>query len=353
MKHGLIILFAALLVFFKPGWSQDLDETLQKLSQDAAAAYLNPISSAFSTDLNGAWFHKAPVAKVKSFNLEIGFVGMGAQFPTDAKTFSTNGFFRFNETQARNMVSGQGYSEDVENALVDQLTQEAFEVSISGPTIIGSPDEHIMLTFPAKTFTVNGESYTVPEQNVDLDIGGFRELANAEWLPLIAPQISIGTLFGTQATVRYLPEREIQPGMGNFKYFGYGIQHNPAVWLPFGLPFDVGLNYFTQTMDVGSTLNVKASGYGINVSKQLGWRALNITPYAGFLLEDATMRVTYDYTVQTPGGTVTDKIDFDLPAENKSRVNIGINVRFVLLNVNVDYNIGKYNSITAGIFLAI
>ncbi len=353
MKHSLIILSVALLVFFKSGWAQELDETLQKLSQDAAAAYLNPISSAFSTDLNGAWFHKAPEAKVKSFNLEIGFVGMGAQFPTDAKTFSTNGFFRFNETQARSMVSDQGYSEDVENALVDQLTKEAFEVSISGPTIIGSPDEHIMLTFPAKTFTVNGESYNVPEQNVDLNIGGFRELANAEWLPLIAPQISIGTLFGTQATVRYLPEREIQPGMGKFKYFGYGIQHNPAIWLPFGLPFDVGLNYFTQTMDVGSTLNIKASGYGINVSKQLGLRALNITPYAGFLIEDATMRVTYDYTVQTPGGLVTDKIDFDLPTENKSRVNIGINVRFVLLNVNVDYNIGKYNSITAGIFLAI
>ncbi len=351
----LLIVFATTL-FIRTGWTQEeetLEGTLNRLSQDAAAQYLNPVSSAFGANLNGAWFHRAPKPIIKGFNLEIGIVGMGAQFPTDAKTFFSEGTFRFNETQARNMVSNQGLSQNEEDALVDKLTQEPFNVSIAGPTIIGNPDEHIMVHFPGKTFQVNGQDYTVPAQDIDLNIGGFRDLANANWLPLLAPQVTIGTLFGTQGTFRYLPARELQAGMGTFKYFGYGIQHNPMVWLPIDLPFDVALSYFNQKLQVGDLLTTKAHGYGINISKQLGLRALNITPYAGYFREDSRTQVTYDYTIQTPGGLVTDRIDFEIPGENKSRISMGVNIRFVLVNLNVDYNIGTYNSITAGLFLAL
>ncbi len=330
-----------------------LQETLDMLSQDAASQYLNPISSAFGTDLNGGWFHRAPEAKVKGFNLELGIVAMGAQFPTTAKSFSTSGSFRFNETQARAMVSNQGLSKDEEDALVDQLTAQYFDVTIAGPTIIGNPDDHITVTFPGKTFHVNGQDYTVPEQNVDLNVSGFRDLANAEWLPLATPQLTLGTLFGTQGTIRYLPPQELQAGMGTVKYFGYGIQHNPMIWLPVDLPFEVALSYFDQKLEIGDILTTTAHGFGVNISKQLGWRALNLTPYAGYFIEDANMEVTYDYSIQTPSGIVNDRIRFDIPGENKSRVSLGLNIRFILVNLNIDYNIGKYNSVTAGLFLAI
>ncbi len=357
MKSLILISVVLSALFFTPTvWAQDnatLEETLNQLSQDAAAQYLHPISSAFGANLNGAWFHRAPEPKVKGFNIELGFVGMGAKFPSAAKTFSTEGSFRFNEIQARNMVKNQGLSQEEEDALVDKLTQEYFKVSIAGPTIIGNPDEHIMVKFPGKTFTVNGQDYTVPEQNIDLNIGGFRDLANANWLPLAAPQLTIGTLFGTQGTFRYLPPRELQAGMGTFKYFGYGIQHNPMVWLPVDLPFNVALSYFNQKLEIGDLLTTKAHGYGINISKRLGLRALNITPYAGYFLEDSNMEVRYDYSIQTPGGMVHDQIQFEIPGENKSRISLGINVRFILINLNVDYNIATYNSITAGLFLAL
>ncbi len=351
------ILFAFLILLScRFSFAEDdetLQETLKMLSQDAASQYLNPISSAFGTDLNGAWFHRAPEPKIKGFNIELGIVAMGAQFPTDAKSFSTAGFFRFDEQQARSMVSEQDLSDDEEDALVDKLTAQYFDVSIAGPTIIGDPDENIMVKFPGKTFNVNGKDYTVPEQNIELPVSGFRDLANANWLPLGAPQLTIGTLFGTQGTIRYLPPRELQAGLGTFKYFGYGIQHNPMVWLPVDLPFNVAVSYFNQKLEIGDLLTTNAHGYGINISKQLGLRALNITPYAGYFVEDSKMKVTYDYSIQTPGGIVNDHIDFEIPGENKSRVSVGLNIRFVLINLNVDYNIGKYNSITAGLFFAI
>ena len=357
MKSLIVMLIVIVSMFLsKFTFAQEdatLQETLKALSRDAASQYLNPISSAFGTDLNGAWFHRAPEPKIKGFNIELGIVGMGARFPTDAKSFSVSGTFRFDETQARAMVSNQGYSQQEQDALVDKLTAQYFDVSISGPTIIGSPDEHITVKFPGKTFDVNGQNYTVPEQNIDLNVGGFRDLANADWLPLMSPQLTIGTLFGTQATIRYLPPKELQAGMGTFKYFGYGIQHNPMVWLPIDLPFNVALSYFNQKLEVGDLLTTNAHGMGINISKQLGFRALNITPYAGYFLEDSKMEVNYDYSIQTPGGLVNDHISFEIPGENKSRISVGLNIRFVLVNLNVDYNIGKYNSITAGLFLAI
>ena len=72
-----------------------LEETLGILSADAAKKYLSPISSAFGSDLNGGWFHRAPEAKKFGFDLEIGFVVMGSFFPTEAQRFLTEGTFVF------------------------------------------------------------------------------------------------------------------------------------------------------------------------------------------------------------------------------------------------------------------
>ncbi len=332
---------------------ETLDETLKSLSMDAAQKYLNPISSAFGANLNGGWFHRAPKSKILGFDFELGIVGMGAKFPTDAKSFSTSGRFRFSEEEARQMVAGQGFPQEAENALVDQITSEYYNVTISGATIIGNPEDYITVGYPGKTYSYEGQTYSVPSTNIVLPIGGFKDLANTNWLPLGAPQLTIGTIFGTQATFRYLPSRELQEGLGTFKYFGFGIQHNPKIWLPLLLPVDFAVSFFTQKLEVGTLLTTTTNAFGINVSRQFGPRALNLTPYAGFMLENSKMEVTYNYVVQTPQGAVTEKIDFTLTGENRSRIILGMNIRFVLVNLNVDYNIGKYQSITAGLFLAI
>jgi hypothetical protein len=65
------------------------------------------------------------------------------------------------------------------------------------------------------------------------------------------------------------------------------------------------------------------------------------------------MTFTYDYTLDTPTGKIPQKVVFDLEGENKSRLTIGLSVKILLVNVNADYNIGKYNSYSAGIMIII
>jgi len=345
---------------------EDLKETLQRLSEDAAKSYVRPVVSAFGSNLNGGWFHKAPPAKIFSLDLELGLKGMGTFFPEDReyKHFSTSGKFQFNSEQAREIVLntiGLGLPQAEEDALVDQITDMEFTVGISGATIIGESDDYITINFSGGdiTFThpLGGtQTETVDPMVITLEgIGGLGDiLADISFLPFAAPQVGIGTILGTRAVFRYIPEIEI-PGVdvtediGAFSWFGWGVQHNPGVFFPTPLPLDISVGFFKQTLKVGDIFEANTTAYGLTVSKQLGTGAFNITPYAGYLIEKSEMHFTYDFVVDDE----EFEIDFTLEGENKSRITLGLSLRLLLFNINADYNIGNYNSITVGFMFAI
>ncbi len=86
------------------GNSNDLQGSIEKLSQDAAKQYVNPVVTGFGSDLNAGWFHRAPMASVAQFDLEFGVVAMGTVFSDEHKVFNTNGQFQFNSSQAGTLV---------------------------------------------------------------------------------------------------------------------------------------------------------------------------------------------------------------------------------------------------------
>ncbi len=330
---------------------RSLEETLQMLSEDAAKKYINPISSAFGANLNGAWFHRAPKPKKVGFDFEFGFVAMGSFFPDDATSFETTGEFRFSTNEANQLVAGQ--DDQVKPYLVEQITSKTYTVGISGATVIGASDDYIKINFPGDQFTKDGQTFIVASQDIRTPVAGYGDLAESNVLPLAAPQLSIGTIFGTQATFRYLPDTELNDDLGTLKYFGFGIQHNPEIFFPNFLPVNVAASFFTQKLEVGDMFKTTTTAFGINVSRQFGPGIVNVTPYAGFMLESAKMEVTYDYIVDTPTGQYTQQINFELEGENKSRFTLGLNIKLLIFNINADYNFGKYNSATAGVFFAI
>jgi hypothetical protein len=120
------------------------------------------------------------------------------------------------------------------------------------------------------------------------------------------------------------------------------------------LPLDVCASFFTQTLDVGSVLTTKATAFGVNASKRFGPGALNITPYAGFMLESSTMTFNYTSNLTTPGGG-TQQVTVNLPlkGDNKSRLTLGLSLKILFLNINADYNISTYNSYTGGVMFII
>ncbi len=323
-----------------------LEETLEILSADAAKKYLSPISSALGSDLNGGWFHRAPEATKIGFDLEIGFVVMGSFFPTEAQHFLTEGTFVFSDQEARFLLNQAGVNpgsvqgQQLLGILTDPNNPSA--VQISGATIIGSSTDSIIVKM--LTGQLGGQAVKLP-------VAGFGDLADVNVLPLAAPQFSIGTFWGTQATFRWLPSVELSADLGKFSYFGFGLQHNPGIWFGDPLPIDLAVGFYTQNLEIGTLFTTKTTAFGINASKRLGWGALNLTPYAGFLIENSDMQVAYDYVIRDSNGLPisTQNITFELEAENKSRFTIGLSLKLLLFNLNADYNFGKYNSFTAGL----
>ncbi|GJQ20890.1 MAG: hypothetical protein HBSIN02_12450 [Bacteroidia bacterium] len=357
-----ICLFCAVLFFFLPYApvlaqsenGDDLEATLGNLAQDAAKAYIAPIVSGFGADLNSGWFHRAPWATPFGFDLEFGLVAMGTIMEESHRSFTLEGNFHFTDAMASELAQqaapgNPGAWNDIKNAI---LAQE-FTVTFTGPTIVGSKQDSLLINFPGKTIDVNGTPYNLPVYASGLPVRGLLEEAN--FVPLGTPQLSLGTFLGTQFTFRYLPEVQIDEKIGKFKYFGFGIQHNPMVW--FGgedaLPFEVAAAYFTQNLKIGSLMDASATAYGVNASIRLGWGFLNLTPYAGFLLETSTMKWAYDYTVDTPSGPTQQRIEFEAKGENSSRIVLGASVKILLVNVNVDMNLSKYKTLSAGIMIVI
>ncbi len=256
--------YTALLTFVVPGLTllygqqagdKSLQETLKELSEAAAKSYVSPIVSGFGSNLNSGWFHRAPRATMFGFDLEFGIVGMATFFPNDAKTFASSGAFRFTTAQAIDLAQKSAPTAPVltQNAIRDAILGQSFGVNFSGPTITGSSKDSMRVAFPGKTITVTGfGNFNLPTQTYALPIVGIMGEVTA--IPLVAPQLSIGTFFGTQLTFRYLPTYTIED-FGEIKYFGFGAQHNPGVWFGDILPLELSASFFTQSLEAGSVFN--------------------------------------------------------------------------------------------------
>ena len=350
--------------------SEDLEATLKRLSEAAAQGYVGPIVSAFGSNLNGGWFHRTPPPKIFGLNIEFGLVGMGTFIPEgeDVRHFETSGSFRFNQAQGTEIVqaSGLGLPPQTEAALIDAFTHTSFNVGIEGATIIGESDDYIQISFGGATINfvdpVTGLpiTQTVDPYVVSLDFGGLGDfLADIPFIPFAAPQASIGTILGTQAVFRYIPEIEIPlvditKDIGTFSWFGWGVQHNPAVFFPTPLPLDVSLSFFKQSLKLGTVFEAKTTAYGLTVSKKLGIGLFNITPYAGYLIEKSTLNFSYQFTLDEGTPFVQNfDVDFELEGENKSRIIVGLSMKLLMFNINADYNIGNYNSVTVGVMIGL
>jgi hypothetical protein len=358
---------------------KDLEGMLENLSRDAGSMYIAPIVSAFGSDLNGGWFHKAASQKTFSLDLEFGLVAMGTFYQDTDKNFSAVGQFRFNRDQAREIIGDVSlepayeiYRDLIEDALIEEIIGMDIAVGISGATIIGSSEDNIEIEFRGEDITISNPLYGLPgeEETITLSIepeaiilpvAGFGDfLEEISFLPFAAPQISVGTVLGTRAVFRYIPKITI-PGtdsnedMGEFSWFGYGLQHNPAAWLPAPLPIDISAGFFKQTIKLGSLFQVKTTAFGFHASKRLGTRFFNVTPYAGYMFESSSMEFKYDFQVDVPGQTESQeqRIELEFEGENRSRIILGLSLRLLLFNINADYNIGRYNSVTVGFMLAI
>jgi hypothetical protein len=344
-----LLLFITVVFAFNLFPQNDLQTTLQNLSKDAATSYVGPVVSAFGADLNSGWVHRVPKATIFGIDIELGFVAMGTFFSDNNKTFSSSGTFRFTRDQATQLVQGVNAPQNVKTDLINQIIQQDINVGISGPTIVGSNKDSIKIAYQGATMQSSGVNYTIPGTNVVLPVTGYLE--DMPVFPLFTPQLTIGTFYGSSVAIRWVPSIKLSDKVGDFSYFGIGVQHNPAMWLPFPLPLEVSVGIFTQTMKLGTVFQSSATTFGIYGSKTFGPGAFNVTPYAGFSYESSSSDVAYDFIIDTaiPGVTSAQHVTFNLVGDNSVRLMLGAAFKLGFISLNVDYNIASYNSASAGL----
>lgn len=341
-----LLLFGLLSIQYKLT-AQTLTETLGNLAENSASAYVQPVISGFGSNLNSGWFNRAPSASILGFDLEVKIMAMGSFFADDNKSFATSGTFRFNSAQIDQILTNSGINPSSSNgsAIKNEMLSNDFKVNMSGPTIIGSDQENLVVEFEGAT--VQGNTLAAATFN----IGEVKGLMNdISILPMGGIQLGIGTVYGTTAAFRWFPDMDIED-VGKVSFFGFGFMHNPGVWLPNPLPLDVAVGFFTQTLTVGDIFESKATQFGLFASKTFG-AGVTFTPYLGLTQESSTTTVTYDYDLPTPTGTVKQKMNFELEGENAFGITIGAAFKLFVLNISADYKIANTNTASAALSFA-
>lgn len=336
-------------------------DAMGRLAEGVAKKYAAPVISGFGASLNAGWFHSAPPPVKWGFHLEAGFIAMGSVFTKRDRTFSTVGELTFGPEEAAILTdvifddpAFSGLSQDeldaIQATLIDQIIREPVSVKISGATIVGKSDGNIRINYRGTSLR-----YTDPRDQqerfydlgasggqLDLDVGGLE-------LPMVglgAWQVTVGTIYGTNATVRFLPPVRSQDEIGTLRYLGIGIQHNPMVWTRKKPKYNVAISLFSQMLRQGKFFTLNATAVGLTASRRFGWRWLNVTPYAGWMFEKSTMRLRYDY--EHSDGAI-EPLRYDVTGENRTRLTVGSSFRVLVGNLNVDYSFGKYSSLSAGL----
>ena len=344
MKHLLIIL-AFILTLTNLNHSQSIEETLSHLSSDAGSAYVEPIISAFGSNMNSGWVNGVPPATLLGLHFQVRLIVIGTFLQDANRTFFASGKFRYTSSQADDILLASGFDpintpnyDDLKNEI---LSQE-WQVNIAGPTITGSGDEFVKVEFPGAE--IQGE--TVGSHVTTLTgVEGF--LDNLSIFPQPAVQLDIGNVIGTSASIRYFPSVDIKD-VGKVSLWGVGLLHNIGFWFNNPLPVELGLGFFYQKLDVGDIFVNKSTQFGVYLSKTLGV-VISFTPYMGVTYESSSTSVSYTFNFDTPIGPQNTNIAFDREGINNVALTIGGALNLPVVSFNVDYKIAKIKTLTLGL----
>lgn len=314
----IITLFTFVLIFAGLANAQDdLGAKLEKVGPNYAKLYLQPLADAIGTNLNSNYFYTAYVPFDKKLPMQFN-IGVRLRL---MNTFMSSDDQKFNYSYADSFAVSPGV-----------YTKGTYKVT-DAPTAIGDKTAAI-----GKFYDVNGNY--VPGQDITL-IGGAVKTTS---VPLIMPEITFGTLYGTDASISFLPKVKVGD-VGSISFFGFTIRHNLSHYFPKS-PVDFAIQGGFQGMYLTEPNNNdlwKSNNFFINgqVSKTYEF----VTGYAALQYENYKVDVSYNYVNQ--GTNVPVKVT--LEGNNNFRAIIGATLRTGFFAFNIDANIGKRFALSTGL----
>ena len=298
-----VLLLLMVFMFYLGVKAQTVEDVLSKYTAENGQMYLQPFADAFSADYNSGLFHNAKVKK-KGFHIYIGVVAQVATISNSAKYFKA-----YTDSD---LFPAQG----------------PYKV----PTVFG-PTEGLAVPIDG---TGGAYEYVFP--------GGF----DVDYLPLAMPQLTIGSVFGTDLTLRYIG-LDVDD-YGKIDVFGWGLRHSIDQYIS-AFPLALSVGYYNQSFKIGSYMDAKTNV----VNLQTSFSVPVITFYGALGYESSKVDVQYIYEgaeinqFSEPG----DKISFELEGANAMRVTLGLCFNLGPVKIHGDYNIASQNTFAVGLGIGI
>jgi hypothetical protein len=293
-RLAMAVLFAA-AILFPVGNAQAGDPTLEKVlaqfNSDAAKGYFQPFADFVGANMNAGFFHSAAIPTT-GFHIALDIVAMGSSVGDDAKSYTVK--------------APQGFS----------------------------PAEFSTATMFGGKATVISDATNPSIQYRGISDGIF----NTTLFPLATPQLRVGSLFGTEAVIRYVPIPETN-GIPKSTMFTIGARHNVNQYLP-DVPLDLAAGIFYSKYTSGDLIDASGFAFGVQASKSFEM----LTVYGGLESESSKMNLKY---VDTPGAPPT--VDINLDGVNSFRFTVGAGVSLGVFGFFADANFGSVTNFSGGI----
>jgi|WetSurMetagenome_2_1015567.scaffolds.fasta_scaffold05251_6 hypothetical protein len=309
MKKLTLIIFISFCIINLSYAQGDLGTVLQNVGSEYAQKYLAPFTTGLGTNLNAGFmggFTPSGYSKIPIIpHVYAGVKFCGVLMKNNDKFFNM-GF------STDTVIGGNQY-------IVDWSVFNA-------PTVFGNSTPAIA------TGKVRGTSQTMTKQL----IGGIED---TKFIPLVIPQIGVGTIFGTDIIFRTVPGIKVGD-YGSFKLFGGAIRHNIGAYAV--IPFDIAVQFGFQSFgikDINDNKFIDANSTFINLQINKSFPFVSI--YGAAQYENYNVDVNYKF-----GST---SISFSQKGDNHFRFITGATVSLGPGKFNADMNFGAIFSFTAGL----
>ena len=278
-------------------------------------AYLSPLPNGVITGLNSGWTTKAKPTKSLGFSLQLR--ASFATVPTVEQMFDAN-----------------------------TIGLEGISVS------------------PGKSSTIAGENIdgqilTLPDNSTLTLPSGI----NFPYVPTPMVQANLGLFLGTDVTIRYVPEVDLQD-YGSVDLVGVGIKHDLNQWIPGGklLPIDLTIMaaYTQFNMSIDLEFNQGAQGQRVESATQaivtnflIGKTIPLLSAYAGigYQLGDFELNMLGDYIIGSGvrQSTLTNPVSYTQSYNGGIHLIAGAQIKLALFRLFAEVTTAEYTTFNGGI----
>ena len=303
MKKLVLVLLC--ILYSVQSVNAQIEDFVSRYTEANGRGFMQPLADAFTANLNSGWYRTARSKKL-GVQVYVGLSTFAAVIPDNKKTFTA--------------VVDQEFAQ-----FSDQIDENG---NFSGaPTLFGSTEA---VTIQG----AGGTEYSFP--------GGL----GVDVLPFAVPQLSIGSVFHTDVSFRYVPTINAGEDVGDVDLFGFGIRHGIGQYIPlFPDKIDLALAYYRTSFTVGEIVEANAS----MITVQGSFTVPFITAYGGLSYEMGDMSIGYTFS---EGEADEEEIRFDLDPGNNIRLTLGAALRLGPFRLNGEYNISDQPVASIGIGFA-